>query len=123
MDMSRLGGDHIDAVRLDLHPVFDLKNLHPGGALEEFGHDPLVRRVEVLDDDNGHAAVFRHMPQEQLQRLQPAGGGADTDNGKGRTFLHRRGLFRGRPGLFSSVGRRFQSFFHNDIYIRISLSI
>ncbi len=53
-----VGGDHIDAVRLDLHPVPDLENLHPGGALEQFGHDPLVGRVQVLDDDKGHAAAF-----------------------------------------------------------------
>ncbi len=46
-----VGGDHVDAVRLDLHPVLDLDNLHGGDALEEFGHDPLVGRVEMLDDD------------------------------------------------------------------------
>ena len=42
----------------------------------------LVRRVQVLDDDEGHAAVGRHVSQELLQRLQPAGGSADADDGK-----------------------------------------
>ena len=91
-----VGGDHIDAVRLDPHPVPDLKNLHRGGALEQFGHDPLVGRVQVLDDDKGHAAIFGHMPQELFQRLQPAGGGADADN--------RKKEFSGLAGV-SSAGR------------------
>ena len=82
-----VGGDHVDAVRLDPHPVPDLEDLHGGGALEQFGHDPLVGRVQVLDDDKGHAASFRHMPQELLQRLQPAGGGADADNGEEEALL------------------------------------
>ena len=77
-----VGGDHIDAVRLDPHPVPDLEYLHAGGALEQFGQDPLVGRVEVLDDDEGQAAFRRHLPQELLQRLQSAGGGADADNGE-----------------------------------------
>jgi len=43
---------------------------------------PLWFGSRWLDDDKGHAAIFGHMPQELLQRLQPAGGGADADNGK-----------------------------------------
>ena len=88
-----VGWDHIDAVRLDPHPVLDLEYLHPGGALEQFGHDPLVGRVQVLDDDKGHAAVFGHMPQELLQRLQPAGRGADADDGKRTVLIPGRNVF------------------------------
>ena len=110
-----VGGDHIDAVRLDLHPVPDLENLHPGGALEQFGHDPLVGRVQVLDDDKGHAALFRHMPQELLQRLQPAGGGADADNGEEEALLPQRGVFWGRLVSFITAVRRFCLLFHNGI--------
>ena len=66
-----VGRNHIDAVGFDPHPVSDLKNLHRGGALEQFVHDPLVGRVQVLDDDKGHAAVFRHMPQELFEASNP----------------------------------------------------
>ncbi|GAC1469750.1 MAG: hypothetical protein PVSMB11_05540 [Desulfuromonadaceae bacterium] len=51
--------------------------------MEQFGHDPDVGRVQVLDDDKGQAAVFGYLPQEQLQCLQTAGGGADADDGEG----------------------------------------
>ena len=78
-----VGRDHVDAVRLDLHPVPDLRDLHRGEALEQLGHDPLVRRVQVLDDDEGQAAAVRHVPEELLQRLQPAGRGADADDRAG----------------------------------------
>jgi len=105
--MSLLGGDHIDAVRLDPHPVPDLENLHPGGALEQFGHDPLMGRVEVLDDDKGHAVPRRDLPQELLQRLQPAGGCADADNRKKEALLPRRSLFWGRLISFITAVRRF----------------
>ncbi|GAB7025149.1 hypothetical protein JCM15764A_03970 [Geotalea toluenoxydans] len=55
--------------------------------LEQLGQDPLVGRVQMLDDDEGHAAIFWNMHQELLQRLQPASGGTDADNGKGGFLL------------------------------------
>ena len=58
-----------------------------GDALEQFGHDPLVRRVQVLDDDKGHAAARRHVPEELLQGLESPGGGADADDGERNTRL------------------------------------
>ena len=33
--------DHIDAVRLNRGAILDLDDLHAGGALEQFGHEPL----------------------------------------------------------------------------------
>ena len=74
--------DHIDAVRPDLGAILDLDDFHAGGALEQFGHDALVRRVQVLDDDKGHAAARRHVLQELLQGLQSPGGSADADDGE-----------------------------------------
>ena len=74
--------DHINAVRLDPGAVLDLADLHGGNALEQFRQDALVRRVQVLDDDKGHAAAHRHIFQEQFQDLQPPGGSADADDGE-----------------------------------------
>ena len=51
-----VGRNHIDMVRLDLHPVFDLDDFHGGRALEQLRHYPLVCRIKVLNDDKGHPA-------------------------------------------------------------------
>ena len=86
-----VGRDHVDAVRLDLHPVLDLDDRHGGGALEQLRQHALVRRVQVLDDDEGHAAALRHVLAKLLERLQPAGRGADADDGE--RALRSRGLW------------------------------
>ena len=82
-----VGGNNINAVWFDPHAVFDLKNLHRGGTLEQFVHDTLVGRVQVLDNDKGHAAVFGNIPQELFEGLQPAGGGADAGNREKKIFF------------------------------------
>ncbi len=82
-----VGRDDIHAVRFDPHPILDLKNLHACAALEQFHHDALVRRVEVLDDDKRHAAVFGHVSEEQFQRLQSACRSADADDGETRSLF------------------------------------
>jgi hypothetical protein len=66
---------------------------HGGAALEQFHHHALVGRVEVLDDDKCHAAVFGNVGEELFQRLQSARRSADADNGKGglRRFDRRCG--------------------------------
>ena len=75
--------DDIRAVGTHASAIPDLGHGHAGGALEQFGHDPLVGRIEVLDDDERHAAGFRHVIQEMLQGLETAGRGADADDGEG----------------------------------------
>ena len=56
-------------VRLNDGRGLDLDNFHGGGALEELRHDAFVRRVQVLDDDTGHAASLRHVFQELFEGL------------------------------------------------------
>ena len=51
--------DHIDAVRSHPGAILDLDDFHAGGALKQLGHDPLVRRVQMLDNDKRHAAARR----------------------------------------------------------------
>ena len=43
---------------------------HRRGALKEFGQNAFVCRVEVLDNDDGHAAADRHVSQKRFQRLE-----------------------------------------------------
>ena len=77
-DMSLFGRDHVDVVGLDLQPVLGLRDRHGRRALQQLDQHALVRGVEVLDDDEGHAAVLGHAAEELLERLQPAGRGADA---------------------------------------------
>ena len=69
-------------VRLDPHPVLDLQDFHGGGPLEQLDHHPLLRRVQVLDHDAGHAAVGGQVAQELLDGLESPSGGADAHDGK-----------------------------------------
>src|SRR5262249_34923111 len=64
---------------------------------EELDEHPLVRRVEVLDHHVRDLAVVRHVAEELLERLEPAGGRADADDRKA-------GL--GSQGGWSARGRR-----------------
>ena len=73
-----IGWDHIDTVGLDL----DLDDVHRGVAFEQFRHEARARRIQMLHDDKGHAAVFGHMLQELFQGLQPASRCANPDDGK-----------------------------------------
>ena len=88
-------------------------------------HDALVRGVQVLDDDKRHAAARRHVPQELLEGLQPAGGGADADDGEdaasGGARL-RSGLDRGRldGGLRCKLGR-LCDFAHGPCFLLLPL--
>ena len=74
--------NHIHAVRLNRGAILDLDHAHDRSALKQFGHDAFARRVEMLDDDERHAAVFRHMRKEMFQRFESTGGSANADDGK-----------------------------------------
>jgi len=74
--------NHINSVPQDLRAILDLGDFHRRGALEQLGHDALVRRVQVLDDDKRHAAALRHVSQKLLDGLESPRGGADADDGK-----------------------------------------
>ena len=87
-------GDHINAVGIDFHPIRDLKHFHGGSTLEEFSQDPLMVRVEMLNDDKGHAAVRRHRTQKLLQRLQPARRGTEADYRETEAFLPGLSFYR-----------------------------
>ncbi len=97
-----VGRNQIDAVWFDPRPVFDLKNFHRDDASKQFVHDSFVRRVQMLDDDKGHAARRGHFFQELFKGLQASGGGADTDDRKRSPFC----LWR----VFSQSGLFFLCF-------------
>jgi hypothetical protein len=93
------GGDHVDVVRLHGDAVLGLRHGHARRALEQLDEHPLVRRIEVLHDDEGHVRLARHVLEEELERLQAAGRGADADDRK-------RAARTGDGGLPDPLGRR-----------------
>ena len=74
--------NHINTVSFNLHPVFELDGFHCVSTLKQFGQHGFVGWVKVLDDDKSQAVVSRNMAKKLVQRLQPVGGSADTDDGK-----------------------------------------
>ena len=60
-------------IRFDLQPVFNLHDRHPGRTLQQFDHDPFVVWVEMLNENEGHAACLLHIGEELIQRFQPPG--------------------------------------------------
>ncbi len=73
-------------VGLDFHPILDLHDRHGRGSLQQFHHDALVGRVEVLDNDKPETTLGRNMTEKLLQGFQAAGRRAPRPTiGNGRT--------------------------------------
>jgi len=47
---------------------------------QQLDHHALVRRIEMLDHDEGHAAVGRERVEEFLKRIEAAGRSADANH-------------------------------------------
>ena len=61
--------NHVDAVRLDLHPVLHLDDLHLGVPSKEFRHHALMRRLKMLHQDECHPGSRGQVGEELLKRL------------------------------------------------------
>jgi hypothetical protein len=72
--------DQVNGVGLDRDALVGAPDGHPGALREQLHHEALVVRREVLDDDEGHPAVDGRAVEEDLQRLEAAGGGAHPDH-------------------------------------------
>ena len=64
--MSRLGGMTYTQSGSTGMRSLTLAHLHFRDALQKFGHDALVVRVQMLHDDESHPAIFRHTAHELL---------------------------------------------------------
>ena len=64
--------NHVDVVRLDRCLVLDLPHRHGGGLCQQFRHQALPIGIEMLDEDERHAAVRGYVRKELLKRLQPS---------------------------------------------------
>ena len=72
-----VGKDHVDAVGLNPRSLPDRHHVHAGTSIQQLDHVALPRRIEMLDDHEGHAAVGRHGAEQLLERLQPTRRRAD----------------------------------------------
>ena len=67
----RRNGIHV--VGLDHHPVLCFNNRDGAVPLEDLGKHACMARVEMGDKDEGHAAVCRDTPEEELEGLEAPG--------------------------------------------------
>jgi len=75
-------------VRRHRHAVLGLHHAHGGGGGEQLRHHAVMRRVQMLDQDEGHGGCRGQSRQKAAARFQPAGGRADADDAK--TWSRRR---------------------------------
>ncbi len=106
------GRNHVDVIGLHRHAVGDLFDDERRDALQQLHQQRGLRGVEVLDHDEGVAAVRRHRREELLERLETTCRGADRNDRAqqgvrlgcvGRRALLHRGS--DRDGLTDSGGR------------------
>ena len=93
-----VGWDHVDAVRLDLHPVLHLDDFHLGMPSEEFWNHAPVRWLKMLHEDECHPRIGGQMGKELLECLQPARRRTYPYNVKNLTGAIRLDCFRWRGG-------------------------
>ena len=86
------GRNDIDALAFDRHSVGRLHDRHRRVAGEQVDHHAVVARVEVLDDDEGHAVVGGQRAEQLPARVKAAGRGADRHDGKIRVAAGGKGL-------------------------------
>ncbi len=71
-------------IGLDDHSLVDLAYGHRRAAAENVGHEALVLRREMLDDDVRHARVGGGGPEEGTKRIDAASRGADAHHREGQ---------------------------------------
>ncbi len=76
------GRNRIDGVGLNQHTVGRLLHRQGRVSAQQIDHHALVCRIEVLNDDKGHAAVRRQRSQELLASVETARGCPHRDDWK-----------------------------------------
>ena len=74
------GRNQIGPVRLDRNAFGSLRDRHGRVARQKPSHQADVDRIEMLNDDKGHAGVRRQCGQQSLEGVEAAGRRADTRN-------------------------------------------
>jgi hypothetical protein len=67
-----VGRDDENMVGGDRHAVGGLHHRHLGVIAQDLDQQALMMRIEMLDQDERHAALRRHVREEALEGVQPA---------------------------------------------------
>jgi hypothetical protein len=73
------GWNDVDVIALHDHAVGGRQHWHSGVFGEQFAHQAFMRRIEVLNENIGHAHIVRQGGDEPGQCLKPASGRTDAD--------------------------------------------
>jgi hypothetical protein len=91
LDRQEAGGRYdVEVVALDTHAVRRLRHGHGCVAGQQLGHQALMRRVEVLDQDEGHRAGIGKRIEKLGTRFQPTGRRTDAYDRKVHTGCRMR---------------------------------
>ena len=74
------GRNDIEVVVLDRHSFGCLPDRHRCGSGQQVDHHAFMRRIEMLNEDEGHAIGDRKRADELPASLETAGGRANADN-------------------------------------------
>ena len=98
------GRNDIEVVALERHSVGGLPHGHRRVAGQQVHHHAFVGRIEMLDQDEGHAVAGRQRVQQLPAGVEAARRGADPDDDEISDAARRRGApAQSRSGCF---GRR-----------------
>ncbi len=113
-DHLLLRRDQIDVVGLDRHAVLDEMDRQPGVSRQQLVHQALEVGREVLNDDEGHPGLARHVVEEAFERVEPPRRRADPHDARRHSrFLcvdHRRPA----PSRIVLVGRHMHGLCRTD---------
>ena len=76
------GGNDIEVVALERHAVRCLPHGIDGVAGQQIHHHAFVGRIEMLDQDEGHAVARRQCVHKLPAGIEAARGGAYSDDGE-----------------------------------------
>ena len=93
------GRNDIDVVRFEPSGVLRFDDRHRRMRRQQLDHHALVGRVEVLDQDERHAALGGQRCEQGAEGFEPAGGGADRDHREHGVALRDRPLPRDASAL------------------------
>ena len=106
----------LEVVTLDRHPIRRLHHRERRVGGQQFDHQAFMRRIEVLDEDEGHSAARRQGVEEAGAGLQATGRGADADDLDAGCTRRTRGWARGAsPSRTARTDKVAGTARHDDI--------
>ena len=72
--------DDVDVVGFERLAILGVRDREPCHVGKKLGHEALMRRIEVHDDNEDEPGLWRHGAEERLERLEAAGRRPQADN-------------------------------------------